>query len=128
MRKTVPDQRPTRPWWDDAECRDAPDPMALFFPGRTTPGPLTIDERRHRRDVARSWCAVCPVLDDCAADADAYEDLGIRGGAMREQVGKFGATKTYRVTRLIDGAPADAPPGAQVIDDTDHAYRPGRPA
>jgi hypothetical protein len=35
--------------------------------------------------AAKSFCARCPVLNDCARDADAHRDLGVRGGVYRTQ-------------------------------------------
>lgn len=55
-------------WRDNAACRGRP--TAWWF------APVDSPEAR----LAFAYCDVCPVRDDCQADAYANNDSGIRGG------------------------------------------------
>lgn len=47
-------------------------------------------EMNVRVTAARELCAHCPVRQDCADDADAHGDFGVRGGALRHEDGELG--------------------------------------
>jgi hypothetical protein len=53
------------------------------------------------RALAREFCAGCPVIAECGADADARLARGVWGGSWRAGT----KPNTYRVTPLIPGAP-----------------------
>lgn len=62
-------------WRADAECAGAPD--GIFFPASSARVDKTPDYFWHN---ARSICAVCPVIAECAEDALKHEEWGFRGG------------------------------------------------
>lgn len=62
-------------WRDRAECAGAPD--GIFFPASSARVDKTPDYFWRN---ARSICAVCPVIADCAEDALKHEEWGFRGG------------------------------------------------
>lgn len=66
-------------WWTNSTCRDAP--AELFAPTETD----NASPPREAYATVNDYCAVCPVLDQCAADADAAECEGIFGGAWRRR-------------------------------------------
>ena len=80
-------------WRERAACRDAPDPE-VFYPGSGNDRP--IPERARR--AAASFCARCPVLAACGAEADANRHTGLWGGAWRNTKGGSGG---YRVVPLV---------------------------
>jgi hypothetical protein len=80
-------------WQDAAACLGA-DPE-LFWTDRAND-----DAVDAMRDIARHYCAGCPVLHACAADADRSRHQGLWGGSLRS-----GATNKYERTPLIDHAP-----------------------
>lgn len=62
-------------WRDRAECAGVPD--GIFFPASSARVDKTPDYFWHN---ARSICAVCPVIAECAEDALKHEEWGFRGG------------------------------------------------
>jgi WhiB family redox-sensing transcriptional regulator len=71
-------------WRDAAACVEA-DPE-LFFRPELQHG-LTRRERHRGREVAaKAYCAVCPVVPECLADAlDAGDRDSIRGGLTPDE-------------------------------------------
>lgn len=56
--------------------------------------------------AARELCAHCPVIADCAAEADRNLEVGVWGGALRWRDNHDGGDHgPYVVERLIDQAP-----------------------
>lgn len=85
-------------WRTEASCNGAP--PELFEPrdlgnGSTPP---------EARDVARVFCAHCPVIERCAAEADAHRYEGIYGGSWRYVVQE--RSGAYKGQPLFPGAPA----------------------
>ncbi|MCF7550998.1 WhiB family transcriptional regulator [Pseudonocardia sp. WMMC193] len=90
-------------WRDEAACRDAPDPDE-FFP-KTSKGPGSGESGVSRvRRLARKWCARCPVLDECAAEADEDKLIGLWGGVYR-----YGGAGRYQWTKVLAVAPDPRP-------------------
>lgn len=89
-----------------------------FFPRAGAHRPSD-NNRRDRLAVARTYCADCPVIADCAAEADRCGDLGIRGGSLRVRMNNSASRAAYRVTRLVPNAPPPPPPCPVVDDWTD---------
>lgn len=83
------------PWVRDAACSwdDYPQ-MAPIIGGEPTQDELAI-----RHQAAQRLCACCPVIATCAAAADRFGDVGVRGGSLRYRVG--GDHGEYRVRRLV---------------------------
>lgn len=82
-------------WRRLAQCRDVP--IELF-----APRPLDEANSPELRDVARVFCARCPVREECAAEADAHEYLGIWGGSFRRYTARDRHAREYRVHSLLD--------------------------
>lgn len=70
-------------WRADAECAGVPD--GIFFPASSARVDKTPDWFWHN---ARSICAVCPVIADCAEDALKHEEWGFRGGLTPYEAGE----------------------------------------
>lgn len=71
------------PWRDDAACRTA-DPT-VFFP-TARPGPGVDHDYEDRVATARSYCAVCPVIDECLEDAlSRGQQDGVWGGLTEDE-------------------------------------------
>ena len=64
-------------WQADALCVDAP--TELFFPD-VQPGS---NPHRSVGPVAKHWCQLCPVREQCGAFADQHRLVGLWGGAWR---------------------------------------------
>lgn len=83
------------PFWDlDAGCFGAPG--ELFEPRQLPNKEVPRDIRR----TAQDYCARCPILMRCRAEADAHQYLGLWGGQWRQHL-RYG-TYDYRVRNLID--------------------------
>lgn len=82
---------PIGDWQERAACRNAP--AGVFFPNEGEAGIPT----RARR-AATLYCARCPVIDQCDAEATNRRDIGLWAGAWRER-GK--STAVYRVVSLL---------------------------
>lgn len=80
-------------WQDEAACRGA-DP-ALFDTDASGPDAVTA-----ARTAAEKFCSDCPVLLDCALDADEHREQGLWAGALRVV-----RSNDYRRRPLIDNAP-----------------------
>lgn len=82
-------------WTLEAACRPADyERLDPIIGGAPTPAELS-----EKTDAARELCAHCPVARSCAAEADLFVDIGVRGGSLRYRVG--GDHGEYRVRRLI---------------------------
>ncbi len=68
---------PDREWTRRAACRGA-DPD-LFLPREGPSGTFL----RPPVEEALTYCEVCPVIAECAAEAEEYDDHGVRGGVYR---------------------------------------------
>jgi hypothetical protein len=80
-------------WTTQTACTlDDYDRLDPVVGARPTRRELTV-----RRRAAEQLCARCPVAVNCAADADAYRDPGVRGGSLRLQVaGRYVAVPLVR--------------------------------
>lgn len=76
----------SREWVLRAACRDE-DPN-LFLPIESTNGMF----QRPPVEKALAYCRECPVIQQCAEDADRHQDHGVRGGVYRSE----GQPKVYR--------------------------------
>lgn len=95
--------------WDErAACRGAD--TDRFFLGPDDGGRGGPDGKAQRRvtATARTFCAVCPVIAQCAAFADRHRSLGLYGGSYRRAW-----PGPYRADPLVPGAPPARPPAAQ---------------
>lgn len=72
--------------------------------GFTRDGKPRLEEAR---ELAREFCVRCPVIADCAADADLYHHPGLWGGSWRSR--KDCGGRNYRLVPLIPGAPPHTP-------------------
>ena len=62
-------------WYHQAECRTAP--YEVFFPEVDGDG----GSRHHIYARARTWCARCPVIEPCLAEALRFDvQSGFAGG------------------------------------------------
>lgn len=67
----------TRNWVIQAACRGK-DPD-LFLPRESITGAFL----KPPVEQALEYCAVCPVINECAAEADETGDVGVWGGTYR---------------------------------------------
>lgn len=74
---------PAEDWKDDVVCRGK---THLFFgpPGERP------SRRRRREEIAASYCAVCPVVDECRGDARVHHECGFWGGESEEERARAG--------------------------------------
>lgn len=90
-------------WRDEAACVAAADPDEFFPKNSGGPGPGDSGVRRARQ-LARRWCARCPVLEECGAEADAGREVGLWGGVFR-----YGGAGRYQWTKVLPSAPDASP-------------------
>lgn len=71
-------------WEDEALCRDG-DPE-LWFPHQGGYGPKS-KSTNHQIEVAKAWCAQCPVMQPCLERADelGLQTEGIWGGLTKDE-------------------------------------------
>lgn len=84
----------TAPLWQDAAACLGADPETFWS---DTTNDTAVDEMR---PIAERYCATCPVIHACAADADRNRHQGLWGGSLRS-----GATNKYQRKPLIELAP-----------------------
>lgn len=77
-------------WWADAACRRGADPEAFAY--------VAAQPSATHAEVARTYCAGCPVIQQCADFADRNDCYGVWGGSYRN-----GAAVV--IHPLIEGAP-----------------------
>lgn len=77
---------PSREWVLRAACRGK-DPD-VFLPRESENGVFL----KPPVQQALAYCAQCPVIEQCAEDAEAHGDHGVRGGRYRSE----GQPKVYR--------------------------------
>ena len=83
----LPQERPCRDprWADGAACEGAPGEL---FDHRTL---ATDDIPLEIRQAAALFCAHCPILDRCRAEADEHEYEGLWGGQWR----RYAASRSH---------------------------------
>ena len=99
-------RRTDRRWRDRAACRATADPE-LFFPTAES-GPA----RDAQEAAAKAWCARCPVVADCLAEALARIPYGVAGGLTEQErrrlyrtTGTGSRTAGVAADVLTDGVP-----------------------
>ena len=91
-------------WRAAAACLDAADPDEFFPTTSGGPGGPGTSGVRRARQLARRWCARCPVLTECAREADEGKEVGLWGGVFR-----YGGSGRYQWTKVLAAAPDPAP-------------------
>lgn len=89
-------------WYRAAACAGAR--LERFVPSQASRATVHV-----ARATALAYCARCPVLAACAADADAGREVGLWGGSFRT-----GGPYRYRWRQLLTAAPA--PTVGQPVD------------
>lgn len=95
-------------WADEAACRDA-DPRQFFFDEGS--GKTGDAVRQRLVATAQRYCGHCPVIADCAVQADANLDQGLFGGAMRVRTNVSGYTWRLLTPAAPEPRPARRPTG-----------------
>lgn len=109
----------SQPWMTKAACRDHPDPDAWHLDKYGTNGKYAVTlAERTRLEMARSLCAVCPVLEDCREYGKTQEH-GMYGGLMpqeRKRRKQFEMQLRIPLERpQMPSEPREGPPGYIVL-------------
>jgi hypothetical protein len=89
----------TKPWRRQAKCGSR---RAYEWLDPITGSQPTATEWERAERGAWTFCARCPVIQECAAEADVFMDEGVRGGSLR--IKQTGPPREYVVLPLIPGA------------------------
>jgi len=98
-------------WAEQAACRGA-DPQRFFFDEGS--GKTGDAVRQRLVETAQRYCGSCPVIADCAEQADANLDQGLFAGAMRVRTNLSGYTWRLLTPAAPEPRPARRPTGVNI--------------